>query len=766
MNEVGATFAGYRLDQLLSTDTVSSIYRATPRHARGNGSHPVALRVTHPLCVADGPDVDAIAIYIRRLSAALKVNHPALAPITDAGDTDDRVYAATALIDGVTLGHHVRDHGRIAPDTAIALLRELADGLDSAHAAGVVHAAISPRTILIRRTGSRPPTAVLCGFGIDTLLARQARHDRDHIDIRDVQYVAPEQLHGSNVDGRADQYALACALYHCATGTTPFVRETASAMFGAHLFSVAATTPLDDDPALRQALMAGLGKRVDERYGSCVDLLAAAGQRGTATPHAVAARGSESRGASGGPGASPDASPGTSPDASSPPAHRGDVRPGSSRHRAAARPGGGRGRSAPHDRSAGSRSRWSIVSWPIAAMVVLVGIVTTLALYSVLRHDGEPGRTDADGVAVDGGGSADGALAAAGEAPAAGLRWQRALTDEALYALRVVGDTLVAAAPHTVVALDAERGTSAWRRPIDVGVLTDIAVTDQTVALRAATFRALALDTGRRAWDKADVVAPISSLTALDGVLYGVGPGRLTPELVALEAATGDPVWYYDGGPESITDDTAVVAGGGIVALLDGDGVAVVDPAGSTSRADDGRIELDGERWRTDIVDPWPDALAVLPDAVVVADHTGQVCAYDPADGALRWCRIVEGLAEQEPSIIAVGDTIVVALESTVTALALESGATRWTFDAPDALHPIVAGAGGQVVVADVKGRAHGLDLDRGFEAWRASGVGEVTALAATDDAIYIGTRDGEVARLRPPATGQHPRDGVGEDAL
>lgn len=392
------------------------------------------------------------------------------------------------------------------------------------------------------------------------------------------------------------------------------------------------------------------------------------------------------------------------------------------------------------------------MTWPVAAMMVLIGIITTLVLVSLVR---QRGPADESGDADAGSGAADGALAASGDTPAdAGVSWQRTLTDEPLYDLRVVGDTVVAAAPHTVMTLEVDGGTGTWRRPIDVGVLTDVAVTDKTVALRAATFRAVSLDAGTERWDKPDIVAPISSLAARDGVIYGIGPGRLSPELVALEASTGVPVWYYDGGAAAIADDATVAVDHGIVALLDDTGVAVIDPGSSTSVADDGRVAIDDARWRANVVDPWPGSLALLPDAIVVATRAGRVCAYDPADGALRWCMPVAGLAEQQPTLLVDGDTIVVVLESTVTALALESGLPRWTFEAQRALTPIAASTGREVVVSDVSGRAYGLDLDRGIQTWRASGFGEITALTATADAIYAGTRAGVIVRLQPPVDG------------
>ncbi len=728
MNEARATFAGYRLDQLLATDTVSSTYRATPPRQRDAATRAVALRITHPLRTSGRPDVDAIAAYISSVSAALNVSHPALVPIVDAGDVDDRVYVATALIDGVTLGQHVRDRGRLSSDDAVALLHDLAVGLDRAHAAGIIHGAISPRTIQIRGMNGGRSAAVLRGFGIDALLGRQARVDRDRIDLHDVEYVAPEQLRGLGADGRTDQYALACALYHCVAGRPPFVRETVTAMFGAHLLSPVPPVPDDVDRPLSDALDVGLRKEPAARHASCVDVLR--GPRNVRT--------GDRRAGAGAPAGDRRPVVVAWPDDR----EHGAV-PTATAAMAGARPTRRRGLRLGGD-------RWPTLAWPVATMLILSGIISTLTLAAVLREWGLTGA-----VGSDRGRLAAGALAAAGDTPvSAGVRWQRTLTDEALYALEVTGDTVVAAAPHSVIALDRSRGTTRWRHGIDVGVLTDMAVTDDVVALRAATFRALSVAGGTLLWDKADIVAPISSLAAVDGVIYGLGSGRLTPEVVALEAATGAPMWQFDGGPDRIDDDAAVAAIDGTVALLDGDAVSVIDPDPAASRSGGGGVTVDRVRWRTDVADPWLDSLAVVPDAVVVATHSGDVCAYDPADGEQRWCAAVDGLAEQSPTVVADGDAIVVLLGSKVTTLALESGATRWSFDAPRTLTPIVASSGRQVIVSDVTGRAHGLDLERGFEGWRASGFGEITALLATEDAVYAGTRDGVIVRLEPPADG------------
>ena len=722
MTEVGASFAGYRVEQLLSTDTVSSIYRAVRNGLGRPTSPPLSLRVTHELCVADRPDAAAIATYIRSVSAAVKVAHPALLPIADAGDRDDRAYVATALIDGVRLDRYVRDSGRLAPDDAVALLRHLAAALDVAHAAGVVHGAISPRTIHIRRGAGGVPVAVLHGFGVSTLLARQARIDRAAIDVHDVAYVSPEHLRGDAVDGRADQYALACALYHCVTGDVPFRRDTAAGLFGAHLFGVVPTAPSDaDDHALPGALAAGMAKSPDDRHATCVDLLAATG-RAAARPSAnamPAVVGAPSNVSWPDPRGSVDGAAVADPDSVGRPRRTG-MRP--------------RGR------------RWPALAWPVAAMAVLAGIITTLAFASIVRGDD---LGVADGI-TDAGGPVDaGPVARSGDSPAAaGALWQQAVADEPVYDVHVVDDTVVAAAPHRVLALAAEDGATAWSWPVDVGVLTDVVATGDVVALRAAKFRAVSTADGSPLWEKSDIVAPFNTQATAGGAIYGIGVGRLAPELQALDAATGSLQWSYDGGGARIDDGATVVALDDVVAMLDSDRLWVVDAEGPGAPGD-GRLGA-GARWQVAVTDPWLDSLAVLPDVVAVATRDGEVCAFDPADGELRWCAPVAGIEETAPTIIAAGDTLAV-IGADVTALAIENGAPRWTFDVSRELTPTAAGSATQLVVSDVEGRAHGVDLATGFELWRASGFGRITALAVSGDAVYAGTRDGLLVRVEPP---------------
>ncbi|MBW3606120.1 MAG: hypothetical protein KY460_14710 [Actinobacteria bacterium] len=114
-------------------------------------------------------------------------------------------------------------------------------------------------------------------------------------------YTAPEQLRGGMATAATDQYALACAIYHCVAGHPPFVRETASALFGAHLFArphVNETLDAPSNRAVRDALATGMAKEPEDRHRSCARLLVAASGHSAATTTA----GMGSTGATGGAG--------------------------------------------------------------------------------------------------------------------------------------------------------------------------------------------------------------------------------------------------------------------------------------------------------------------------------------------------------------------------------------------------------------------------------------------------------------------------------
>ena len=219
-----------------------------------------------------------------RLAASLE--HPAIVSVYAAGEDAGHLYLAMRYVAGGTLAHRLAAD---APDPAasLALLAPIADALDTAHGAGLVHGDVKPGNILL--DGDR---AQLADFGLARRRDALAPSLRDGIMPGTIGYLAPEQIEGDPVDGRADQYALACVAFECLTGSQPFARDSDVATIYAHLADpvprASALRPFP--PAADDVLARGLAKRAADRFADCAAFVAAlrsalAGQTaGTITP--------------------------------------------------------------------------------------------------------------------------------------------------------------------------------------------------------------------------------------------------------------------------------------------------------------------------------------------------------------------------------------------------------------------------------------------------------------------------------------------------
>jgi outer membrane protein assembly factor BamB len=601
--------------------------------------------------------------------------------------------------------------------------------------------------------GRRRHGALITGFGTDTLLRQQSRAQRDRAASPDLLYVAPEQLRGRQIDSRADQYALACALYHGVAGQAPFVRESVAALFGAHLFAQPSldVPALDDDARLRGAVITGMAKQPIDRYPSCLDLIRDAGPSATATDAS----------------ATPVSSPPVTPTAAAVGATRASVAPSADE----AQPpmvsddpprdvpawSGGRAAS-------GRQGRWWL-SWPMAALAA--GIVVTLALVGLLRNDRVSNGAAAGDVQppaspqpsqqpsqlattpVD-------TAANANSEPAIEVAWETAIGQEPVGRLAAVGDTVIAATDNGVVTLDSHQGTPRWRDKVDVGILTDMVATEDLVVFRSASLRALSTRGGRERWNNSTALAPTGSLAATSDIIYGMGPGRIVPELMAVDPATGEELWHFHGEEVTVDQRASIVPTDDLVAILQNGSLFGLDPNGELASSGANRVEVDEESWRADITDPWVQSLVFRENAAVMfGTQDGQVCAHDPSNGKESWCTEVDALRDAQPHLLAEGDTVVVVTRTGVVALDEATGEQRWTFDPPQPLIPVAAAVAREVVVVDRTGRAQALALDSGDRRWRSAELGDVTALVAAEDNIYVGTEDGSVVCVRPtPDTG------------
>jgi outer membrane protein assembly factor BamB len=221
----GDVVAGYEVGALVGRGGMGEVYRALDTRLE----RPVALKL---LTESLSDDEAFRERMLRESRLAASLDHPNVVPIYEAGDADGRLFIAMRYVDGTDLRGLLRREGALPPERAVAIVTQVADALDAAHAKGLVHRDVKPSNVLLDQQGGREH-AYLADFGLT-----QSVSDRGPTEgqlIGTVDYVAPEQIRGDLVDGRADVYALGCLLFETLTGTLPFTGASDVAVLYAHL---------------------------------------------------------------------------------------------------------------------------------------------------------------------------------------------------------------------------------------------------------------------------------------------------------------------------------------------------------------------------------------------------------------------------------------------------------------------------------------------------------------------------------------------------
>jgi serine/threonine protein kinase len=221
--QAGDVIGSYRIDGHLARGGMSAIYRATHTAMQRT----VALKVLAGQ-FADDPVVRERFTIEWRIAAGLR--HPNIVPVYDAGDAEGRLFLAMELIEGGDLGNKITDQGALSPPEALSILGQMADALDAAHAAGLVHRDFKPGNILL--DGER---ALLTDFGLSKLLGSNNRLTAPGRMVGTAQYLSPEQIRGQDVTPRTDVYALGCVIFESLTGSSPFEADSDFVMMYAHL---------------------------------------------------------------------------------------------------------------------------------------------------------------------------------------------------------------------------------------------------------------------------------------------------------------------------------------------------------------------------------------------------------------------------------------------------------------------------------------------------------------------------------------------------
>ena len=264
----GQVVAGYTIVRTLGAGGMGEVYLVQhPRLPRHD-----ALKVL-------GSAVSRDEEYRQRFSLeadmVATLSHPHIVTIYDRGEFEDKLWIAMEFIDGTDASHLLADrypYG-MPPDEVVRIVTGVAEALDYAHSRGLLHRDIKPANILLGHPDSGDRRVALADFGIARWMGQASGLTGTNMTVGTVAYAAPEQLKGEEIDGHADQYALAATTYHLLTGMPPFQHTNPAIVISQHLSS--------DPPAIgaKRPELAGLGpvfakalaKNADARYARCVD---------------------------------------------------------------------------------------------------------------------------------------------------------------------------------------------------------------------------------------------------------------------------------------------------------------------------------------------------------------------------------------------------------------------------------------------------------------------------------------------------------------
>jgi serine/threonine-protein kinase len=263
----GSRVAGYRLEAQVGAGGMAVVFRARDERL----GRLVALKV---LAAGLAADPAFRRRFIAESRAAAAVDDPCIIPIYEAGEADGALFIAMRLVPGGDLRLLLDREGALAPGRAVGFISPVASALDAAHGAGLVHRDVKPANILVDARQDRPDHVYLSDFGVSKgAISSVSLTGAGHF-LGTPDYSAPEQIQGLAVDGRTDQYALACVAYQLLTGARPFERDQGMAVLFAHLSepppSLGSRRP--GLPAAADRVLArALAKAPEKRYGSCAE---------------------------------------------------------------------------------------------------------------------------------------------------------------------------------------------------------------------------------------------------------------------------------------------------------------------------------------------------------------------------------------------------------------------------------------------------------------------------------------------------------------
>lgn len=268
----GMSVGPYRIASLIGRGGMGVVYLA--EHV--TLGRRVALKVVAPELAEDHAFRER---FLREARLAASLDHPNIIPVYDAGEFESILYLAMRYVEGTDLGSVLTEEHRLPADRTLRILAKVASALDEAHRNELVHRDVKPDNIMLGARSSGDEKVYLTDFGLVKRLDSGTKITRTGYMMGTLSYMAPEVFRGQELDGRTDEYSLACVLFECLAGSAPYERDFDAAVISAHLMeavpSLQSRRP-DLPPEIDDVIARGMAKEMEERFATCGELILAA----------------------------------------------------------------------------------------------------------------------------------------------------------------------------------------------------------------------------------------------------------------------------------------------------------------------------------------------------------------------------------------------------------------------------------------------------------------------------------------------------------
>jgi serine/threonine protein kinase len=225
--QAGTELAGYRIERFVARGGMGSVYEATQLSL----DRRVALKF---ISGGLGADERFRERFRREARSAAAIDDPHILPVYEAGELPDgRLFLAMRFVDGPDLSSLLKEQGPLDAEQAVAVLTQIGEALDAAHGRGLVHRDVKPANVMLEAR-ERGWHAYLTDFGLAKPNEQAEEHTAPGELLGTIDYMAPEQINGEPLDGRADVYSFGCMVYRCLTDELPYRRDSRTATLMAH----------------------------------------------------------------------------------------------------------------------------------------------------------------------------------------------------------------------------------------------------------------------------------------------------------------------------------------------------------------------------------------------------------------------------------------------------------------------------------------------------------------------------------------------------